>query len=103
MVPIVRHHHERIDGRGYPDGLKGDEIPEESKIIAVADSFDAMTSHRHYRSNLSLQAAVEELEKGKGTQFAPHVVDAFLEMLESMGEEKFGEKYDTGKESGEGE
>lgn len=103
VVPIVRHHHERIDGRGYPDRLKGDEIPEESKIIAVADSFDAMTSHRHYRSNLSLQAAVEELEKGKGTQFAPHVVDAFLEMLESMGEEKFGEKYDTGKESGEGE
>ena len=100
---ICRWHHERYDGNGYPDGLKGDEIPEESKIIAVADSFDAMTSHRHYRSNLSLQAAVEELEKGKGTQFAPHVVDAFLEMLESMGEEKFGEKYDTGKESGEGE
>lgn len=102
VVPIVRSHHERMDGKGYPDGLKGEEIPEESQIIAVADSFDAMTSHRHYRSNLPLSAAVEELKQGRGTQFAPHVVDAFLEMLESMGEESFSQKYDTGKEHDEG-
>lgn len=97
VVPIVRSHHEWIDGRGYPDGLKGDEIPEESKIIAVADSFDAMTSHRHYRSNLPLHQALDELRRGKGTQFAPEVVDAFLEMLEEMGGEKAMEKYGTGK------
>lgn len=106
VVPIVRSHHEWIDGRGYPDGLKGDAIPEEYKIIAVADSFDAMTSHRHYRSNLSLAQALDELRRGKGTQFAPEVVDAFLEMLDEMGEEKAMEKYGTGKaveEEGENE
>ena len=106
VVPIVRSHHEWIDGRGYPDGLKGDAIPEESKIIAVADSFDAMTSHRHYRSNLSLAQALDELRRGKGTQFAPEVVDAFLEMLDEMGEEKAMEKYGAGKaveEEGENE
>lgn len=103
VVPIVRSHHEWIDGRGYPDGLKGDAIPEESKIIAVADSFDAMTSHRHYRSNLSLAQALDKLRRGKGTQFAPEVVDAFLEMLDEMGEEKAMEKYGTGKAAEEGE
>lgn len=97
VVPIVRSHHEWIDGKGYPDGLKGEEIPEESKIIAVADSFDAMTSHRHYRSNLPLSRALDELRRGKGTQFDSGVVDAFLEMLDDMGEEKAMEIYGTGK------
>ncbi len=93
IVPIVHAHHERIDGTGYPDGLKGDEIPLESKIIAVADSFDAMTSHRQYRSNMTLGQATEELKKGSGIQFAPEVVEAFLQLCAECGEDKFYEEY----------
>ncbi|MCH1982656.1 HD domain-containing protein [Ruminococcus sp. OA3] len=93
IVPIVHAHHERIDGKGYPDGLKGDEIPDESKIIAVADSFDAMTSHRQYRSNMTLGQAIEELKKGSGTQFAPEVVEAFLQLCEECGQDKFFDMY----------
>ncbi len=78
IVPIVRAHHERMDGNGYPDGLKGEQIPEEARIIAVADSFDAMTSNRTYRKALSLAEAADELEQGKNTQFDPAVVDALL-------------------------
>lgn len=74
---IVRHHHERWDGRGYPDGLKGEEIPLGSRVIAVADSFDAMTSNRPYRRALAFSAALDEVIKGRGTQFDPQVVDAF--------------------------
>ena len=67
-----------MDGNGYPDGLKGEQIPEEARIIAVADSFDAMTSNRTYRKALSLAEAADELEQGKNTQFDPAVVDALL-------------------------
>jgi len=83
IVPIVRAHHERMDGRGYPDGLSAEEIPEAARIIAVADSFDAMTSNRSYRSALPLEKAVEQLELGKGTQFDGAVVDAFLGILDN--------------------
>jgi putative two-component system response regulator len=77
---IVRSHHERFDGRGIPDGLAGTAIPLVSRIAAVADSFDAMTSGRAYRrgGRLTLQAAVAELERCSGTQFDPDVVRAFL-------------------------
>lgn len=75
---IIRHHHERYDGRGYPDGLKGDEIPLGSRILAVADSFDAMTSDRAYRKAMTIEWAFEELVSNKGTQFDPAVVDVFL-------------------------
>jgi HD-GYP domain-containing protein (c-di-GMP phosphodiesterase class II) len=75
---IVRHHHERWDGRGYPDGLKGEQIPLGARIIAVADSFDAMTSDRPYRRALSFEAAVAEIQRNSGTQFDPKVVEAFL-------------------------
>ena len=77
----VRHHHERYDGRGYPDGLKGDEIPYIARLIAVCDAYDAMTSNRVYRKHLSLEQVVSELEKGLGTQFDPIVGRKMIELL----------------------
>src|SRR5436853_3693919 len=77
-LAIVRSHHERLDGKGFPDGLKGDQIPLEVRIVGVADSFDAMTSVRPYRPALSVQKALQELEDGKGAQFHPPAVEAFL-------------------------
>lgn len=82
--PVIRHHHERFDGRGYPDGLAGNDIPLLSRIIAVADTFDAMTSHRPYRSALSSEAAIAEIKKCAGTQFDPEIVQAFLEISGSL-------------------
>src|SRR5262249_941047 len=73
----VLHHHERWDGHGYPDGLKGDEIPLGARIIFVADAFDAMTSDRLYRAALTFEEAVAEVERCAGTQFDPQVVEAF--------------------------
>jgi diguanylate cyclase (GGDEF)-like protein len=81
-APLVRSSHERIDGTGYPDGLKGDQIPLGSRIIAVCDAFDAMTSGRPY-SHTTTQAAIEELQRCKGTQFDPHVTDIFCQVLSS--------------------
>ncbi|MBN1939364.1 MAG: HD domain-containing protein [Candidatus Aminicenantes bacterium] len=78
--PIIRHHHERFDGQGYPDGLAGEDIPLMSRIIAVADTFDAMTSHRPYRSALSREVALAEIKKCSGTQLDPKVVVAFLDL-----------------------
>jgi HD-GYP domain-containing protein (c-di-GMP phosphodiesterase class II)/ActR/RegA family two-component response regulator len=81
VVPIVQCHHERIDGRGYPQGLKGDQIPLLSRIISVADAFDAMTSDRQYRSRLNLEGAIRQLEMGMDTQFDGEIVSLFLEKL----------------------
>jgi HD-GYP domain-containing protein (c-di-GMP phosphodiesterase class II) len=78
--PIIRHHHERFDGKGYPDGLQGEDIPLMSRIIAVADTYDAMTSHRPYRSALSREIALAEIVKCSGTQLDAKVVQAFLEI-----------------------
>jgi putative nucleotidyltransferase with HDIG domain len=78
-VPAVLHHHERWDGRGYPDGLAGGEIPVEARILAVADTFDAVTSDRSYRRALSPDRAVAELRRCAGTQFDPEVVTVFVE------------------------
>ncbi|ATW25933.1 HD-GYP domain-containing protein [Candidatus Formimonas warabiya] len=75
---ICKYHHERLDGKGYPEGLKGDEIPLGARIIAVADSFDAMTSDRPYRKGMDVGNAFRELERCKGTQFDPAAVDAFI-------------------------
>jgi putative nucleotidyltransferase with HDIG domain len=75
---IVRQHHERYDGTGYPDGLQGEEIDLGARIFAVADTLDAMTSDRFYRKALSLSAAREEITRGAWTQFDPHLVEAFL-------------------------
>jgi HD-GYP domain-containing protein (c-di-GMP phosphodiesterase class II) len=79
------HHHERIDGRGYPMGFAGDEIPEFARIIAVADAFDSMTSTRSYRQARRIDDAVDELRKGSGTQFDPALVDAFVAALRRDG------------------
>ena len=81
IIPIVKHHHERFDGFGYPGKLKGEEIPYLARITAVADAFDAMTSKRTYRNSLSLDVVKAELEKCKGTQFDPECADAFLDIL----------------------
>ena len=75
------HHHERWDGDGYPNRLRGDEIPLGARIIFVADAYDAMTSERVYRDPLSPRLALEELERCSGTQFDPSIVDAFAEEL----------------------
>src|SRR3954454_7248836 len=74
-------HHERPDGRGYPHGLAGDEIPLEARILAVADAYEAMTADRPYRAGLGHEAARAELRACSGTQFDPRVVDAFLGVL----------------------
>jgi putative nucleotidyltransferase with HDIG domain len=78
---IIKYHHERYDGLGYPEGLKGDLIPLGARIICVADAFDAMVSDRPYRKGLPIQVAISELVKNKGTQFDPLIVDVFSAML----------------------
>ena len=80
IMPGVLHHHERIDGRGYPDGMSGEQIPLYARVLAVADTFDAMTSARPYRKALSVQVAVEELKRCARAQFDPAVVEALLQM-----------------------
>ncbi len=75
---IIRYHHERVDGKGYPDGLTGDSIPKGASIIAIADAFDAMTTDRVYRKALSIETAIDELKKGRGTQFHSDYVDVFV-------------------------
>lgn len=81
VIPAVVAHHERYDGKGYPRGLKGEEIPLLGRILAVCDSFDAMISKRAYKEPLSVEYAMGELEKNKGTQFDPKVADAFIELI----------------------
>ena len=81
IIPIVKHHHERFDGRGYPSRLSGEEIPLLARITAVADTFDAMTSKRSYRNALDIQYVKEEIERCKGTQFDPKIAEVFLEIL----------------------
>ena len=78
LIPFCLYHHERYDGNGYPFGLAGDKIPIEGRIIAVADTFDAMTSNRPYRKGLAPEVAIAELEKGAGTQFDPECVQALV-------------------------
>ena len=84
ILPIVRHHHESWDGRGYPDGLAGNDIPRDAQIMAVADAFDAMTSDRPYRSGMTLEKVIAIFEKGSGQQWAADVVDTLLGMPEVM-------------------
>ena len=82
VIPIVRHHHERWDGKGYPDGLKGEEIPLGARILAVADTFDAMSSSRPYRDPVDLKKIIDELKDNAGTQFDPQIVEIWLEIME---------------------
>ena len=81
---VARSHHERYDGNGYPDKLKGEEIPFPARIVTVADTFDAMTSDRSYRKALSDETAIKELITYKGTQFDPYIVNAFLDLYNSF-------------------
>lgn len=87
---IIRHHHERMDGKGYPDGLTGDKLDDLTKIIIVVDSYDAMTSRRNYRTNMSMDQALEELEKCSGTQFDKTMVDYFSRSIVDF---TLGESY----------
>ena len=82
VVDGTRYHHERYDGKGYPDGLKGEEIPLFGRIISVADTFDAMTSNRVYRHHMDTDYVMNEMKRGRGTQFDPDVLDAFLRLID---------------------
>ncbi len=83
LIPVVKHHHERYDGRGYPSKLAGNDIPFLARIAAVADTYDAMTSKRPYRDALPLDVVIEEIRKNSGTQFDPEIADVFLDLLEN--------------------
>jgi HD-GYP domain-containing protein (c-di-GMP phosphodiesterase class II)/CheY-like chemotaxis protein len=84
IVPVVKYHHERIDGKGYPEGIKGNAIPLLARILSVADAFDAMTTDRQYRKKLGLEEAKIQLLKGTGTQFDENVVNKFIELLDDF-------------------
>jgi putative nucleotidyltransferase with HDIG domain len=83
FAPIVRSHHERYDGKGYPQGLKGEQIPFEARVVAVADAFHAMISDRPYRPAIAQREAMEILREGRGTQWDATVVDAMIAMLQA--------------------
>ena len=85
-LPGVRHHHERWDGKGYPDGIAGEDIPQIARLLAVADTFDAMTSDRPYRKGLSWEIALGEIGKCAGTQFEPRLAEAFVALMSAEGE-----------------
>ncbi len=87
IIPIIRHHHEWYNGEGYPDGLKGEEIPLLARIIAIADAYDAMIRERSYRPSLGIDTAKEELKKNAGTQFDPKLIEIFLKLIEEKGED----------------
>ena len=84
VLSMVRHHHERFDGRGYPDGLSRNQIPIGARILTVVDSYDAMTSDRPCRKSIPLELVAKEIERNRGTQFDPLVVDAFVKITTAM-------------------
>jgi len=84
ILPIVRHHHERYDGKGYPDGKRVDELSLSVFIVQLADSIDAMATDRPYRKALSHDVIIEELKKHSGSQFHPEVVEAYFKVLEKQ-------------------
>jgi len=94
-LPAILHHHERWDGTGYPSGLKGEAIPLEARILAIADAFDAMTSPRPYREPLSYKKVLDELKRCSGTQFDPKLVEAFLPIALSTAPEEIGAVEDS--------
>ena len=81
-IPIVLHHHERYDGKGYPDKLKGRKIPLGARIMAVCDAYEAMMTKKPYRAAMSMRNSLEEISKHAGTQFDPEVVDIFLKLTQ---------------------
>jgi putative nucleotidyltransferase with HDIG domain len=94
VARAIRHHHERIDGAGYPDGLRGNEIPWISRLISVVDTYDAMTARETYSPRRSVEGAVAELERVAGTQLDPRFVASFVELLGSR-EVSFGDADDV--------
>lgn len=83
---IIRHHHERFDGKGYPDHLKGDEISTESAILSLADVYDAITSNRVYRHPFNYEQAIAEIEKNGGTLFNPELTTVFVKLIREKAE-----------------
>jgi HD-GYP domain-containing protein (c-di-GMP phosphodiesterase class II) len=81
ISPIIRHHHERFDGTGYPDGLKGEQIPFMSRLITVVDAFVAMTNVRSYQASLTISDALETIEENKGKQFDPKLTTPFIALV----------------------
>ena len=86
IVPVMRHHHERFDGKGYPTGLCGENIPLLSRMLAICDTFDAMTTNRCYRKPVTIVECIEEIKRCSGTQFDPIICEFFIEFLK----ERFG-------------
>lgn len=82
MLKVIRYHHERYDGEGYPEGLKGEAIPLEARIVAIADAYDALTSDRSYRKGMLKKKAIAVLKEGRGTQWDAKLIDHFIEFLE---------------------
>ena len=93
-MPMIRHHHERYDGKGYPDGLKGEEIPLLARILACVDAFDAMISDRPYRKRMTFQRAREELKANAGSQFDPKIVNVFLSILKDFEDKSTAFSFD---------
>ncbi len=95
VLPGVLYHHERYDGRGYPDGLEGENIPLDGRMLAVCDAYDAMTSDRPYRTGMSIAQAVKILRSGSGSQWDPKMIGLFMENLEAMEEIRLGHQPRT--------
>lgn len=91
MIPGVRYHHEKIDGTGYPNAMRGDKVPLFARVIAVVDSYDAMTNARPYRNALGEEKAIKELKDFSGSQFDTHIVKSFLEILPSINKTEVAE------------
>lgn len=83
IIPIIKYHHEKYDGTGYPNNLAGESIPYLARITAIADCFDAMTTKRAYKDSMSIENAIAEFQKFKGSQFDPELTNAFLDILEN--------------------
>ncbi|MCR5147231.1 MAG: HD-GYP domain-containing protein [Clostridia bacterium] len=99
IIPIVKYHHERYDGKGYPDNLAGEQIPLLARITSVADAFDAMSSKRTYNAVMDVNAIKQEFQNNRGTQFDPIATDVFVDILENEYDkiQKIQEKYQTKK------
>ncbi len=85
LIPYVKHHHERYDGRGYPEGLSGESIPIEARILGLADAVEAMASDRPYKVAMTAEAILEEVDRCASTQFDPTVVGAFKRVVQRLG------------------
>ena len=84
LIPMIRNHHENFDGSGYPDGLSGEAIPIESRIVSLADFFDALATARAYKPAMSKEDSIENVRKTSGTKFDPNIVDAFLKVVDDF-------------------